>query len=118
MWQITACDAASSFALAQVFIGAPRVEVADDFLRERVVPFFRKTGRPSAAYRNTAADFNGFLSGGMTVTNQKGKADISTLEKTGHLYFAPTGRKRSFNRLPSSNLAGEPGGRAACPDRP
>ncbi len=46
VWQITACDAASSFALAQVFIGAPRARVAAEFLRKRVVPFFRKAGYP------------------------------------------------------------------------
>ena len=46
VWQITACDAASSFALAQVFVGAPRARVAAEFLRKRVVPFFRKVGHP------------------------------------------------------------------------
>ncbi len=46
VWQITACDAASSFALAQVFVGAPRARVAAEFLRERIVPFFRKAGYP------------------------------------------------------------------------
>jgi transposase InsO family protein len=46
VWQITACDAASSFALAQVFVGAPRAAVAAEFLRKRVVPFFRKAGYP------------------------------------------------------------------------
>ena len=43
--------------------------------------FNNKTGRPSAACRNATADFKRFLSGGMTVTNQKGKADISTWRK-------------------------------------
>jgi transposase len=46
VWQITACDAASSFALAQVFVGAPRARVASEFLRARVVAFFRKAGHP------------------------------------------------------------------------
>ena len=46
VWQITACDAASSLALAQVFVGAPRAQVAADFLRKRVVPYFRKAGHP------------------------------------------------------------------------
>ncbi len=46
VWQITACDAASSFALAQVFVGAPRSRVAAEFLRKRVLPFFRKAGHP------------------------------------------------------------------------
>ena len=46
VWQITACDAASSFALAQVFVGAPRACVAAEFLRKRVLPFFRRAGHP------------------------------------------------------------------------
>ena len=46
VWQITACDAASSFALAQVFVGAPRARIIAEFLRQRVVPFFRKAGYP------------------------------------------------------------------------
>ena len=33
-------------ALAQVFVGAPRAKVAAEFLRKRVVPFFRKAGHP------------------------------------------------------------------------
>ncbi len=36
----------SSFALAQVFVGAPRARVIAEFLRQRVVPFFRKAGYP------------------------------------------------------------------------
>ncbi len=46
VWQITACDAASSLALAQVFVGAPRARVAADFLRKQVVAYFRKAGHP------------------------------------------------------------------------
>lgn len=46
LWQVTACDAASSFALAQVFVGPPRAKVIADFLRKRVIPFFRKAGHP------------------------------------------------------------------------
>ena len=46
VWQITACDAASSYALAQVFVGAPRARAAAEFLHKRVVPYFRKAGHP------------------------------------------------------------------------
>ena len=46
VWQITACDAASSFALATVFVGAPHAHVAAAFLRQHVVPWFRKAGFP------------------------------------------------------------------------
>mgnify|MGYP001816091499 CR=1 FL=1 len=44
VWQITACDAASSYGLAQVFIGSPRSAVTARFLRQVVVPHFRKAG--------------------------------------------------------------------------
>ena len=43
------------------------------------------------ARRNAAPDRNGRLPSASTLTDGKRKADISTLEKTGHLYFAPTG---------------------------
>lgn len=46
VWQITACDAASSYGLAMVFVGDPRAAVAARFLRERVLPAFRKAGFP------------------------------------------------------------------------
>ena len=46
VWQVTACDAASSFALAQVFVGAPRARVIADFLRKQVIPRFRQAGHP------------------------------------------------------------------------
>ena len=34
VWQITACDAASSFAWARVFVGDPRAKVSERFLRD------------------------------------------------------------------------------------
>jgi transposase InsO family protein len=46
VWQITACDAATSYGLAQVFVGPPRARVVAEFLRKRVIPFFRKAGHP------------------------------------------------------------------------
>ena len=46
VWQITACDAASSYGLAMVFLGDPRSAVAARFLRERVMPHFREAGWP------------------------------------------------------------------------
>jgi transposase-like protein len=46
VWQITACDVASSYGLAMVFVGDPRAAIAARFLRERVVPHFRKAGCP------------------------------------------------------------------------
>ena len=45
VWQITACDAASSYALAMVFLGDPRAEVAAGFL-DRVVEHFDDAGWP------------------------------------------------------------------------
>ena len=45
---------------------------------------------PPAARRNAAANRNGLLFRDSTLTDGNEKADISTLEKTGHLYFGPT----------------------------
>ena len=46
IWQITACDAASSYGLATVFVGNPRAAVAARFLREHVIPNSCKGGFP------------------------------------------------------------------------
>lgn len=46
VWQITACDAASSYALARLFIGDPVATVAARFLRGQIVPEFQKAGWP------------------------------------------------------------------------
>jgi IS30 family transposase len=45
VWQITACDAASSYALAEVFLGEPRGAVSAPFLR-RVTARFQEAGWP------------------------------------------------------------------------
>jgi transposase InsO family protein len=45
VWQITACDAASSYGLARVFVLAqPTAEAAERFLRRVLVPHFRQAG--------------------------------------------------------------------------
>ncbi len=45
VWQITACDAASSYGLAMLFLGDPRAAVAAEFL-DRVVEHFAAAGWP------------------------------------------------------------------------
>ncbi len=45
VWQITACDAASSYGLAMLFLGDPRAAVAAAFL-DRVVKHFAEAGWP------------------------------------------------------------------------
>jgi len=45
VWQITACDAASSYGLAMLFLGDPRAAVAAEFL-DRVVEHFAPAGWP------------------------------------------------------------------------
>ncbi len=45
VWQITACDAASSYGLAMLFLGDPRAAVAAEFL-DRVVAHFDEAGWP------------------------------------------------------------------------
>jgi len=53
VWQITACDAASSFGWARVFIGDPRATVAVTLLRlydhERAHRGYRTRGRTPAS---------------------------------------------------------------------
>ncbi len=43
VWQITACDAASSYGLAMLFLGDPRAAVAAEFL-DQVVRYFDEAG--------------------------------------------------------------------------
>ena len=42
VWQLTACDAAASYGIAQVIRGAPRAAQAVAFLTERVRPVYRR----------------------------------------------------------------------------
>ena len=44
VWQLTACDAAASYGIAQVIRGAPRGPQAAAFLAERVLPVYRRAG--------------------------------------------------------------------------
>ena len=47
VWQITACDAATSYAMARVFVMAqPKAKVAEHFLRYVLVPHYRRAGWP------------------------------------------------------------------------
>ena len=49
VWQITACDAATSYAMARVFVRAqPTAEVAERFLHRVLVPHYREAGWPIA----------------------------------------------------------------------
>jgi transposase InsO family protein len=45
VWQLTACDAASSYAAARIVVG-PTAEATARFLREDLVPLYRKAGWP------------------------------------------------------------------------
>jgi len=44
LWQLTACDAATSYGIAQVLRGSPTAALAARFLRERVLPVYRRAG--------------------------------------------------------------------------
>ncbi len=46
VWQITACDAATSYGMAQVFLGDPSAAVAERFLQRALVPHYRQAGWP------------------------------------------------------------------------
>lgn len=59
VWQITACDAASSYALAQLFLGDPRSEVAAGFLDDVVAHFERAGWRVERALTDRGSEFKG-----------------------------------------------------------
>ena len=44
LWQLTACDAAVSYGIAQVLRGTPRPRDTARFLAERVLPLYRRAG--------------------------------------------------------------------------
>ena len=44
VWQLTACDAACSYGIAQVIVGAPKPTLTTRFLRERVLPGYQRAG--------------------------------------------------------------------------
>jgi len=59
VWQITACDAASSYGLAMLFLGDPRAAVAAEFL-DRVVEHFAGAGWPvKRALTDRGSEFKG-----------------------------------------------------------
>ncbi len=59
VWQITACDAASSYGLARVFLGDPRAAVAAEFL-DRVVAHFDEAGwRLKRVLTDRGSEFKG-----------------------------------------------------------
>ncbi len=60
VWQITACDVASSYGLAQLFIGDPNATVAARFVRDFVVPEFKRAGFPvSRVLTDRGSEFKG-----------------------------------------------------------
>jgi transposase InsO family protein len=63
IWQITACDAASSYGLARVFVGEPTAEVAARFLLRDVAPHFTKAGWPvQRVLTDRGSEFKGAFS--------------------------------------------------------
>lgn len=44
VWQLTACDAACSYGIAQTVVGAPKPALTTRFLLERVLPVYRRAG--------------------------------------------------------------------------
>ncbi len=59
VWQITACDAASSYGLAMLFLGDPRAAVAAEFL-DRVVEHFDQAGwRLQRVLTDRGSEFKG-----------------------------------------------------------
>jgi transposase InsO family protein len=61
IWQITACDAASSYGVARVFVLAqPTAQAAERFLRRFLVPHFRQAGWPiQRVLTDSGSEFKG-----------------------------------------------------------
>jgi len=60
VWQLTACDAACSYGIAQLHLGAPRPGWARRFLTERVLPAYRRAGhRLQAVLTDNGAEWKG-----------------------------------------------------------
>jgi transposase len=62
VWQLTACDVASSYGLATLFVGDPNAQVAARFLREIVVPEFQRAGfRAQRVLTDRGSEFKGLF---------------------------------------------------------
>jgi transposase InsO family protein len=64
VWQLTACDAATSYGIAQVIRGAPRAAQAVAFLTERVLPVYHRAGhRVRAVLTDGGMEWRGAFDG-------------------------------------------------------
>lgn len=62
VWQLTACDAACSYGVAQTIIGAPNPDRATRFLAERLLPAYRKAGHQiQAVLTDNGAEWKSFF---------------------------------------------------------
>lgn len=60
VWQLTACDAACSYGVAQTIVGAPRPPLTARFLVDRVGPAYRRAGhRVRAVLTDNGAEWKG-----------------------------------------------------------
>ncbi len=75
VWQITACDTASSYGLAMIFLGDPSAPVAARFLRDRVVPDFREAGwEVQRVLTDAGSEFKGATSRKPTTSRDRSRA--------------------------------------------
>jgi transposase InsO family protein len=60
VWQLTACDAACSYGIAQIIRGTPTAALTARFLTERVLPAYRRAGhRVTAVLSDNGGEWGG-----------------------------------------------------------
>jgi transposase InsO family protein len=113
VWQITACDAASSYGSGRVFVAAqPTAEVAARFLRRVLVPLYRDAGWPiQRVLTDGGSEFKGIFAKtcrdlGIRHTRTKPRhawtnGFVERLQGTIlHEHWRVEFRRRYFTRLP------------------
>jgi len=113
VWQITACDAASSYGTGRVFVAAqPTAQVAARFLRHVLVPLYRDAGWPiQRVLTDGGSEFKGLFAQtcrdlGLRHTRTKPRhawtnGFVERLQGTIlHEHWRVEFRRRYFTRLP------------------
>jgi transposase InsO family protein len=113
VWQITACDAASSYGTGRVFVAAqPTAEIAARFLRHVLVPLYRHAGWPiQRVLTDGGSEFKGVFAKtgrdlGLRHTRTKPRhawtnGFVERLQGTIlHEHWRVEFRRRYFTRLP------------------
>jgi transposase InsO family protein len=111
VWQITACDAASSFAWARVFLGDPRATVAAAFLRDVARELYQRGWPLRRVLTDRGSEFKGAFDQGCsqlgiphTRTKPRHAFTNGFVERLQgtilHEHWRVELRRRYFTRLP------------------